>query len=145
MLTRAVIILSTQVFRSKCSYLAHPGSDGSREKVFTDKDVCRPFLLGICISDLFVNTVSWACMLKFYFKHHFQRAELPDCTKLHSLGLKVKYEQCCESRDYHYEEEVLAFLNNFIRDNERKIEVAKSRLHHTQDAPDNEERVRCLW
>ncbi len=44
-------------------------------------------------------------------------------------------------RDYHFEEEVLAFLNAFIRDNERKIEHAKNRLHHTQDAPDNEEKV----
>ena len=50
--------LATRVSGSKCSYFVHPGSDGSREKVFTDKDVCRPFLLGICISDLFVNTVS---------------------------------------------------------------------------------------
>lgn len=82
-------------------------------------------------------------MLKFHFKAPLsQRAELPDCTKLHSLALKENYDQCCDSRDYHFEEEVLAFLNSFIRDNERKIEVAKSRLHHTQDAPDNEERVR---
>jgi hypothetical protein len=76
---------------------------------------------------------------------NFQRAELPDCTKLHSLALKDKYERAAKSRDYHYEEEVLAFLNNFIRDNERKIELAKSRLHHTQDAPDNEERVGLGW
>lgn len=66
---------------------------------------------------------------------------MPDCTKLHSLALKVKYEEASRHRDYHYEEEVLAFLNDFIRDNERKIELAKTRLHHTQDAPDNEEKV----
>lgn len=72
---------------------------------------------------------------------HFQRAELPDCTKLHSFALKTKYEEAAQTRDYHFEEEVLAFLNNFIHDNEKKIELAKSRLHHTQDAPDNEEKV----
>ena len=33
------------------------GEDKGKEKHFTDKDVCKPFLLGICISDLFVNTV----------------------------------------------------------------------------------------
>ncbi len=71
-----------------------------------------------------------------------QRAELPDCTKLHSLALKEKYEEASKIRDYHFEEEVLAFLNSFIRDNDRKIELAKTRLHHTQDAPDNEEKVR---
>ena len=70
-----------------------------------------------------------------------QRAELPDCSKLHSLALKDKYEEAVKTRDYHYEEEVLAFLNNFIRDNDRKIELAKTRLHHTQDAPDNEEKA----
>ena len=67
---------------------------------------------------------------------------MPDCTRLHSLALKEKYEAASRDRDYHYEEEVLAFLNDFIRDNDRKIEMAKSRLHHTQDAPDNEEKVR---
>lgn len=35
------------------------GEDSGREKTFTDKEVCRPFLLGICINDLFVNTVSY--------------------------------------------------------------------------------------
>lgn len=39
--------------------LFHPliGEDKGKEKHFTDKDICKPFLLGICISDLFVNTV----------------------------------------------------------------------------------------
>lgn len=68
---------------------------------------------------------------------------MPDCSKLHSVTLKQKYEEASKTRDYFFEEEVLEFLNNFLRDNERKIELAKSRLHHTQDAPDNEEKVRC--
>lgn len=34
------------------------GSDGGKEKSFLDDDVCRPFLLGICINELFVNTVN---------------------------------------------------------------------------------------
>ena len=33
------------------------GIDGGQDKHFTDRDVCRPFLLDICISDLFTNTV----------------------------------------------------------------------------------------
>ena len=28
----------------------------NKEKHFTDREVCRPFLLGICINDLFVKT-----------------------------------------------------------------------------------------
>ena len=33
------------------------GADGGDDKHFTDRAVCRPFLLDICISDLFTNTV----------------------------------------------------------------------------------------
>lgn len=73
-----------------------------------------------------------------------QRAELPDCSKLHSLALTDKFEEASKSRDYHFEEEVLDYLNNFILENERKIEHAKTRLHHTQDAPENEEKVLFL-
>ena len=35
------------------------GDKSDREKHFSDKDVCRPYLLGICINDLFINTVEW--------------------------------------------------------------------------------------
>ena len=133
------------------SVLCTAGADERREKTFQDKEVCRPFLLGICINELFVNTVSCleggeggreggrVLMLPI---SPLQRAELPDCTKLHSLTLKQKYEDASRHRDYHYEEEVLGFLKAFLRDNERKIELAKTRLHHTQDAPDNEEKVK---
>ena len=38
-------------------YSLFTGEDKGKEKHFTDKDICKPFLLGICISDLFVNTV----------------------------------------------------------------------------------------
>ena len=34
------------------------GDNKAKERRFTDSDVCRPFLLGICINDLFINTVS---------------------------------------------------------------------------------------
>ena len=33
------------------------GDHNNKEKHFTDREVCRPFLLGICINDLFINTV----------------------------------------------------------------------------------------
>ena len=61
------------------------------------------------------------------------------------MALKEKFEEASKTRDYHFEEEVLALLDNFIRDNDRKIELAKNRLHHTQDAPDNEEKVSGLY
>lgn len=101
------------------------GEDKGKEKHFTDKDICKPFLLGICISDLFVNT----------------RAELPECTKVHSVTMKDQFEEASKKRDYRIEEEVYAYLQSFLKDNERKIEGAKKRLTMTQETPEMEEKV----
>ena len=42
------------------------GDNKAKERRFTDSDVCRPFLLGICINDLFINTVSIPLSLSVY-------------------------------------------------------------------------------
>ena len=76
-----------------------------------------------------------------FFLLLFQRAELADCPKVHSLTLKEEYEKASKKRDYHYEEEVLEFLRSFVRDNERKIESAKKRLDLVEDNPDMEAKV----
>ena len=39
-------------------FMLSTGDDNNKEKHFTDREVCRPFLLGICINDLFINTVN---------------------------------------------------------------------------------------
>lgn len=79
-----------------------------------------------------------------FFLPLFQRAELADCPKVHSLTLKEEYEKASKKRDYHYEEEVLEFLRSFVRDNERKIESAKKRLDLVEDNPDMEAKVSLL-
>ena len=71
----------------------------------------------------------------------FQRAELPECSKIHSETLKEQFEQASKARDYRYEEEVLSFLQSFLRENDRKIEGAKKRLALTQETPELEEKV----
>ena len=38
-------------------FVLSTGDPNNKEKHFTDQEVCRPFLLGICINDLFINTV----------------------------------------------------------------------------------------
>jgi RNA-binding protein Luc7-like 2 len=98
------------------------GVDGGDDKHFTDRAVCRPFLLDICISDLFTNT----------------RAELPDCTKIHSMTMKEEYEKASMTRDYRFEEEVLEYLKAFLTDNDRKIEANRKRLDVTEDNPEME-------
>ena len=228
---------------------AYLGEDVGQEKHFTDKDICKPFLLGICINDLFVNTVSCLSMLFFYpllAEHCFivthyllhtlfssngstseeyrycyqtkdihslslslspslslfvslsllfslslsltlslfvslslslslssslslfvspslshsicfylslspslspslftlsQRAELPECSKVHSETMKTQFEEASKRRDYRIEEEVYAHLQSFLKDNERKIEGAKKRLTLTQETPEMEEKV----
>lgn len=65
-----------------------------------------------------------------------------DCTKVHSLALKDEFEKASTRRDYGYEEEVLEFLKDFIKENERKIEVAKKRIENVEDNPELEKMVK---
>ncbi len=60
---------------------------------------------------------------------------------MHSVTLKDAYERASQDRDYHYEEEVLEFLQGFIKENERKIEAAKKRLDATEETPEMEAKV----
>lgn len=53
-----VVLSEAETNWTVSSVLSYAGNDTGRERTFLDKDVCRPFILGICINDLFVNTVS---------------------------------------------------------------------------------------
>jgi len=64
--------------------------------------------LDICINDFFTNT----------------HADLCDCNKIYS---RLEYEKASTNCDCEYEE-ILQYLQLFIKDNERKIELAKQRL-----------------
>ena len=90
---------------------------------------------------------------------HQQRADLGECNKIHSLALRSEYEKATTKRDYEYEEEVrcyyyfssgllsffcyqiLQYLQSFIKDNERKIELAKKRLEMQEKNPELEAKV----
>ncbi|XP_019850344.1 PREDICTED: putative RNA-binding protein Luc7-like 2 isoform X2 [Amphimedon queenslandica] len=56
-----------------------------------------------------------------------------DCNKIHSIALKNEYERAQQRRDYHYEEEVLEYLQSFIKENERKIETNKKRIENVEE------------
>ena len=65
---------------------------------------------------------------------------------MHSVTLKDQFEEASKRRDYRIEEEVYAYLQSFLKDNERKIESAKKRLTLTQETPEMEEKVKlCGW
>jgi RNA-binding protein Luc7-like 2 len=104
------------------------GTQKGREKHFTDRDVCRPFLLGICINELFVNT----------------REEMSECSKVHSLVLKGQFEKANQKKDYRFEEEVLEYLRSFIQDNEKKIELNKKRIENVEEDAEQEKLV-SIW
>ncbi len=57
------------------------------------------------------------------------------------MTMKDEFERSSLKRDYHYEEEVLEFLRGFIRENERKIDVAKKRLDASEESPEMEVKV----
>ena len=96
--------------------------------VYTMRSFC--WLIFCCSFVLFCH-----CSLWWY---PVQRAELPDCTKVHSIGMKDEYEKDSKSRDYRFEEEVLEYLKAFLADNDRKIEINRKRLDLSEDNPEME-------
>ena len=64
-----------------------------------------------------------------------------ECMKIHSLAMKDEYERASERRDYGFEEEVLGYLKDFIKENERKIEIAKRRIESVEDNAELEKLV----
>ncbi len=57
------------------------------------------------------------------------------------MTMKDQFEEASKKRDYRIEEEVYAYLQSFLKDNDRKIEGAKKRLTLTQETPEMEEKV----
>eukprot|EP00794_Sanderia_malayensis_P002631 gene2631-3045_t len=86
-------------------------------KTFTDSDVCKSFIMGLCPFDLFHNT----------------KLDLGPCHKYHSLALKADFEQASKNRDYGYDVDQLDHLKSFVRDCDRKVEANKKRLEDNNE------------
>lgn len=80
-------------------------------KGFTDNDVCKMYLVGICPFDLFENT-----------KHY-----IGPCQKKHSDELRAKYLEERKNRYYGYEEETLHFILPMIDDCDRRVLKGRQR------------------
>jgi hypothetical protein len=105
---------------------AHRDGEPNKAPVkFTDRDVCKNFLLDMCPNELFVNT----------------RADIGPCTLVHSVALKQDYEKASKTKDYGFEEEVMINLRTFIKDCDRKITQAKRRLEENPVAPEIQEKA----
>ncbi|XP_952202.1 uncharacterized protein TA13605 [Theileria annulata] len=81
-------------------------------KPFTDPDVCRQYLTGICPHDLFENT-------KFY---------MGECSRIHSEKLRERYQNERKNHFYGYELETLKIIQPMIDDCDKKIARGKARV-----------------
>ena len=85
-------------------------------KHFTDPDVCKNYLCGLCPHDLFGNT----------------KMDDGECPQKHSDVLKQDYESAVRSGErFNYERDLMSTLQNIVQDCDRKIERAKQRIQNT--------------
>eukprot|EP00033_Pygsuia_biforma_P001572 GCRY01001771.1.p1 GENE.GCRY01001771.1~~GCRY01001771.1.p1 ORF type:complete len:285 (+),score=38.10 GCRY01001771.1:102-956(+) len=89
---------------------------------FSDPQVCKHFLLGLCPHTLFVNT----------------RSDLGPCEKLHDEEAKREFLALDEKerRRFRFEEEHLSFLQSLLKEVDRRLARAQSRLKLEQATPE---------
>jgi len=93
------------------------------KKSFTDPDVCKYYMAGLCPRDLFINT----------------KMDVGECENLHSSTLRGEYEEARKKKDYGYEYELEMHLQQTIDDCERRIIRAQKRLEETQSPDANDD------
>lgn len=115
---------------------ARDGEEGKRQKHhFTDSRVCKSFLLDCCPHDILASTVSTLIpsYTRFSLIPHKQRMDIGECPRVHDLALRADYEAAAKSREYGYELDAFDHLQSFVREADRKTELAKKRLAETQE------------
>ncbi|KAI8910580.1 LUC7-domain-containing protein [Powellomyces hirtus] len=84
---------------------------------FTDPQVCRNYLCGLCPHDLFTNT----------------KMDIGPCTKSHSPKLLEDYKRAQESGHPGFQDDWFRSLQEFVRDCDRKVDSAQRRLDKTPE------------
>eukprot|EP00800_Vazella_pourtalesii_P006855 TRINITY_DN189_c0_g1_i9.p1 TRINITY_DN189_c0_g1~~TRINITY_DN189_c0_g1_i9.p1 ORF type:complete len:558 (+),score=159.99 TRINITY_DN189_c0_g1_i9:29-1675(+) len=104
--------------------------DGEDKQVldFMDIAVCRPFLFGICPNEMFLNT----------------KMDMGECLKMHNIAFKAEFEKRSEQEDYGFEEEVLNYLQEIIRDVDQKIKQAKDALEEQEESAEAEQKAQKI-
>jgi hypothetical protein len=87
-----------------------------RKRHFTDSDVCKYYLCGLCPHDLFRNT----------------KVTIGECKKLHSEPLKQEYEEARKMKDYGFEYKLEKYLEELVEDCDKKIEKAIKKLEESK-------------
>lgn len=84
------------------------------DRKYSDRDVCRLFLAGLCPHDLFQLT----------------KMDLGPCPKVHSLVLRKDYEDAKVKGMHNFDRELEDLIERLIMDCERKIQRALKRLEN---------------
>lgn len=110
----------TDDFRKQLDALMGSNRNGDKnaQKHFSDPDVCKLYLCGLCPHELFTNT----------------KMDLGDCSNIHSEPLKQAYEEARRTKDFGYEHELARELEEHIQDCDRRVIRAQKRLEETQGA-----------
>lgn len=59
--------------------------------------------------------------------------DIGECPRVHDLALRADYEAGAKNREYGYELDAFDHLQSFVREADRKTELAKKRLAETQE------------
>ncbi|XP_075246273.1 luc7-like protein 3 [Convolutriloba macropyga] len=86
--------------------------EGSRQKGFSDSEVCKYYLCGFCPHDLFTNT----------------KMDMGPCTRIHDDALVESYRNSSRFKKMGYEEDFLRTLQSIQSDCEKRIRRANQRL-----------------
>eukprot|EP01104_Vermistella_antarctica_P011329 TRINITY_DN3155_c0_g1_i1.p1 TRINITY_DN3155_c0_g1~~TRINITY_DN3155_c0_g1_i1.p1 ORF type:complete len:318 (+),score=38.55 TRINITY_DN3155_c0_g1_i1:134-1087(+) len=92
--------------------------DSSRVKAFTDDDVCKNYLCGLCPHDLFTNT----------------KQDLGECSGLHDPKLKMEYDEARKTKDFGYEKDFKRMLDDKVHECDNRIRRLQGRLEDEPDA-----------
>lgn len=120
---------------------------------YTDRAVCRAYLLGCCPYDLLATTArrsSHFLVRSFLLTQHlhfmslllqslFKHQAIGDCRLVHDVALRSDYEREQQKRDHFYDLDVLQVLEPFIEDTDRKIEIARKQQEEKDAMELNEE------
>lgn len=94
--------------------------DGEQDNVaYSDDNVCRDYLCGLCPYDLFMNT----------------KSDVGTCNKIHSESLKADYEKDFREGKVDYLPCHLRNIRRIVDDCDRKAHSMKRRLEETVKSP----------
>eukprot|EP01132_Coremiostelium_polycephalum_P002785 gene2785-3460_t len=101
------------------------------ENHFTDPDICKYYLCGLCPNELFTNA---------------NIRDLGPCSKLHDENCVRQYNNYKDKDQYDYEREWVRVMEILISDNDKKIKRNKERVTQNpnqtgpiEDEPENKE------